>query len=385
MRQAAQARDAIRLPLAKFTADRDCESATARVENDGVSPADSLSRIAVLIPARAPEMRLLTLVKELVAAGFGAVIVLDDGSSSSCAEIFDAAVRTVGVHCLRHAVNLGKGRALKTGINYFLNELPEFTALVTADADVQHTPADIVRVAQALPAAHGRAVLGSRQFAQDVPLRSRFGNLLTRQIFRLATGARLNDTQTGLRAFPRELLAELLLLDGERYEYEMTVLAHLCRGGRRPLEVPIETVYIDGNRSSHFDPIRDSMRIYFVLLRFFASSLVASGIDFAGFSITFVFTHNVLASIIVGRFSSLANFALNKRFVFHSGVPLPRALLRYYLLVLAVAAVSYGSIRGLTGYLGWNVFVAKLVVDTLLSLASFSIQRTMVFPVPDED
>jgi len=108
MRQAAQARDAIRLPLAKFTADRDCESATARVENDGVSPADSLSRIAVLIPARAPEMRLLTLVKELVAAGFGAVIVLDDGSSSSCAEIFDAAVRTVGVHCLRHAVNLGK-------------------------------------------------------------------------------------------------------------------------------------------------------------------------------------------------------------------------------------------------------------------------------------
>jgi putative flippase GtrA len=245
--------------------------------------------------------------------------------------------------------------------------------------------ADIVRVAQALPAAHGRAVLGSRQFAQNVPPRSRFGNLLTRQVFQLATGARLGDTQTGLRAFPREMLAELLLLDGERYEYEMTVLAHLCRSGRRPLEVPIQTVYLDGNKSSHFDPIRDSMRIYFVLLRFFASSLVASGIDFAGFSITFAFTHNVLASIIVGRLSSLANFALNKRYVFQSGVPLPRALLRYYLLVLAVAAVSYGSIRALTNYLAWNVFVTKLVVDTLLSLASFSIQRTLVFPAPDED
>jgi glycosyltransferase involved in cell wall biosynthesis len=205
----------------------------------------------VLIPARAPEKRLLDLVQELVAAGFGAVIVLDDGSPSSRAEIFDAAARIVGVHRLRHAVNLGKGRALKTGINYFLNELPEFTALVTADGDGQHTPADIVRVAQALPAAHGRAVLGSRLFAEDVPLRSKFGNLLTRQVFRLATGTKLGDTQTGLRAFPRDLLAELLLLDGERYEYEMTVLAHICRSGRRPLEVPIETVYLDGNKSSH--------------------------------------------------------------------------------------------------------------------------------------
>ena len=350
-----------------------------------MSPADSLSRIAVLIPARGPEMRLPALVQELVAAGFGAVILVDDGSPSSCAGIFDAAARTTGVHRLRHAVNLGKGRALKTGINYFLNELPEFTALVTADGDGQHMAADIVRVARALYTANGRAVLGSRQFARDIPLRSRFGNLLTRQVFHLATGAKLGDTQTGLRAFPRGLLAELLLLDGERYEYEMTVLAHLCRSGRRPLEAPIETVYIDGNKSSHFDPIRDSMRIYFVLMRFFASSLVAAGIDFAGFSIAYWLTHNVLASIIVGRLSSLVNFALNKRFVFQSGVPLPRALLRYYILVIAIAAVSYGSICGLSGYLGWNVFVTKLGVDTLLSLASFSIQRTMVFPVPDEE
>jgi len=207
--------------------------------------------------------------------------------------------------------------------------------------------------------------------------------VLTRQIFRLATGTKLGDTQTGLRGFSRAMLPELLLLEGERYEYEMTVLAHLCRDGRRPLEVPIETVYIDGNKSSHFDPIRDSMRIYFVLLRFFASSILAAGIDFAGFSIAFALTHNVLTSIIVGRLSSLANFALNKRFVFHSGVPLPKALLRYYLLVAGVAAVSYGAICGLTVYLGWNVFVTKLVVDTVLSLASFSIQRTLVFPPAD--
>jgi glycosyltransferase involved in cell wall biosynthesis len=349
-----------------------------------VSVQGGLSQFAVLIPAREPDASLSDLVQLLVTAGFGAVLVLDDGSSSSCAFIFEAVSQIANVHSLRHEVNLGKGRALKTGINYFLSALPELKALVTADADGQHTPADIVRVAEALQQIRGDAVLGSRHFAKDVPLRSRFGNVLTRQVFRLATGVKLSDTQTGLRAFSRGVLPELMVLEGERYEYEMTVLAHLCRSGRRPMEIPIETVYIDGNKSSHFDPVRDSMRIYFVLLRYFASSLVAAGIDFTGFSISFALTHNILTSIIVGRLSSLTNFVLNKRYVFHSGAPLPGALLRYYLLVLAVAAISYGAIRGLTGYLGWNVFVAKLVVDTLLSLASFSIQCTLVFPVANE-
>ena len=160
----------------------------------------------------------------------------------------------------------------------------------------------------------------------------------------------------------------------------MTVLAHLCRHGKAPIETPIATIYIDGNRSSHFNPVRDSMRIYFVLLRFYASSLISAGLDFAGFSVTFALTHNVLVSIVVGRLSSLANFILNRRYVFNSGGQVGVALGRYYLLAFAVAIVSYGLIGGLTSYLGWNVFATKVIVDTLLSLASFSIQRTFVFP-----
>jgi putative flippase GtrA len=165
----------------------------------------------------------------------------------------------------------------------------------------------------------------------------------------------------------------------------MTVLGHLCRTGNSLVEVPIATVYLDGNRSSHFDPIRDSMRIYFVLLRFYASSLIAAGIDFVGFSVTFALTHDVLTSFVVGRLSSLANFLLNKRYVFHSDTPMGGSLGRYYLLAIAVAVASYGSIRGLTEYFGWNVFAAKLVVDTLLSFASFAVQRTFVFPLQEED
>lgn len=351
-------------------------------EPHAVPAPQSLARAAVLVPARDPDSSLVPLIVSLLQYGFGAIIVIDDGSSSG--EIFAELQHLDRVHLLRHAINLGKGRALKNGINYFLAGLPDFDILVTADADGQHTPADIVRVAQAALQYPTRTVLGSRGFVKDVPLRSRVGNGLTRHIFAFVTGAKLMDTQTGLRAFPRSLLPELIVLEGERYEYEMTVLAHICRTGSKPLEVPIETVYIDGNRSSHFDPIRDSMRIYFVLARFFFSSIIAAGIDFLGFSLTFALTHNVLASVVIGRLSSLVNFALNKKFVFHSRTSVAGALWRYYVLVAAIAALSYGLIWTLTRHLHWNVFAAKVTVDVLLSLVSFSVQRTFVFRKSEE-
>jgi len=340
----------------------------------------NLNTVAVLIPAWEPDGSIASLIQSLISLGFGAVVLVDDGSSSSaCAVLFEHLATWPGVHLVRHAVNLGKGRALKTGFNYCLLRLPEFEAVVTADADGQHKPSDIVRVAESVVPAEGRIVLGSRTFSREVPLRSKLGNTLTRYIFGFVTGTKLRDTQTGLRAFPCAMLPELMGLEGERYEYEMTMLAHVCRTGKPPLEVPIETVYIDGNKSSHFDPIRDSMRIYFVLARFFLSSIVASGIDFAGFSIAFAATHSVLISVIVGRLSSLVNFALNRKFVFHNRGSVTGALWRYYLLVAVIAALSYALIWTLANRAHWNVFAAKVTVDVLLSLVSFSVQRTFVF------
>lgn len=341
-------------------------------------------RIAVLIPARQLEPALAPLVDELLDAGFGAIVLVDDGSPSEDKMGFDALAHRPRVHLLRHAANLGKGRALKTGFNFFLTELPGFAALVTADADGQHAAGDIVRVAEALAAAPERVVVGSRRFRGDMPLRSRLGNELTRTVFHFVSGSRLSDTQTGLRGFPAFLLPELLALTGERYEYEMTVLAHLCRHGHEPLEVPIATIYLDGNRTSHFNPVRDSMRIYFVLLRFYASSLFSAGLDLAGFSIAFWLTGNVLISVAVGRVSSLINFALNRSLVFHNADPIKGSLWRYYLLATVLGAISYGAIRGLSYWLGWNVVAIKILVETSLSLVSFSVQRTLVFAYKGE-
>lgn len=347
------------------------------------APAESLRSIAVLIPARDPDLVLLPLVETLSAAGFGAIVLINDGSSPACNALFAEISALPSVHLLQHAVNLGKGRALKTGFNYCLTQLPDVSTVITADADGQHTATDILRVAEASLIADGRVILGSRTFAKDVPLRSKIGNTLTRHIFSFVTGTKLADTQTGLRSFPVTMLPSLMLLDGERYEYEMTVLAHVCRQ-RKPIEVPIETVYIDGNRSSHFDPIWDSMRIYFVLARFYFSAIVAAGIDFAGFSIAFAATGNVALSVVVGRLSSLVNFALNKKYVFHSQAPVKGTLGRYYVLVAIIGGLSYLLIWAAHRYAHWNVFVAKVVVDSFLSLISFSMQRTFVFRTAKE-
>lgn len=336
-----------------------------------------ISEVIVLIPAWQPEGRLVELVAGLNETGLR-VLVINDGSNAECNAIFEDC-RVAGATVIHHAVNLGKGRALKSGFNHVLTAFPEAAGVVTADADGQHTIQDILHVAQALASSEGRPVLGARSFGADVPFRSRFGNVLTRYIFGFVTGTKLIDTQTGLRGLPMPLLSELMRLDGERYEYEMTMLAHLCRTDHKPLEIPIQTVYIDNNRSSHFNPVRDSMRIYFVLARFYFSSIIAAGIDFLVFTLAFAVSHNVLLSVAVGRLSSLVNFALNRQFVFHNRGSVAGALWRYYLLVVFIAGLSYGLIRASTNYLHWNVFAAKFFIDIALSLLSFSVQRTFVF------
>ena len=223
--------------------------------------------VVALVPAYNPDETLVAVVGGLLAAGFAEIFVVDDGSDPACRAAFDAVAARPGVRVLRHPVNRGKGRALKTGLAAVREAFPHAVGVVTVDADGQHRPADVLRVVADFLAAPGALVIGARRFAGKVPLRSRLGNALTRRIFRWVSGSALLDTQSGLRCFPLAAVPRLLELEGERYEYEMNVLATARRLGLPIREVPIETVYLDGNRSSHFNPLLDSMRIYSLLLR----------------------------------------------------------------------------------------------------------------------
>lgn len=239
---------------------------TTASEQHPAGDAAALRGVGIIIPAWQPENVLVDVVSELVQRGFERIVVVDDGSGPEFAPVFQSLLLFPQVALLRHQTNRGKGSALKTGFRFLLVTPANLGGVVTADADGQHRPEDIEHVARALLQNGTAWVLGSRRFPKGIPSRSRFGNELTRRIFRVLTGCVISDTQTGLRGLPIGLLQELIALPGGRYEYEMRMLAHLCRSGTRMVEVPIATVYLHQNRGSHFKPLRDSARIYLVLL-----------------------------------------------------------------------------------------------------------------------
>ncbi|MBX7210912.1 MAG: glycosyltransferase family 2 protein [Verrucomicrobiaceae bacterium] len=196
------------------------------------------------------------------------IIVINDGSDATCAPVFRDAAARPRTEVLCHVENLGKGAALRTGIRRFLECATADEVLVTADADGQHLPGDILAVAVAGMENTEGMVLGTRAFRGGaVPLRSRFGNDLTRLVFRAFTGLALTDTQTGLRAIPRCLLEPLLRVKTSRYAFELEMLLMAARARIPFVAVPIETVYLEGNVASHFRPVTDSARVYWVFAR----------------------------------------------------------------------------------------------------------------------
>ncbi len=343
--------------------------------------------IPVLIPAYNPDDVLGKVVHSLIQLNFKDIIIVNDGSKPECEPIFEKLEKIEQCHVLRHAVNSGKGRALKTGLNYFYLNFPNSSGIVTADADGQHQPQDILKVAKTLKDNPNKLVLGVRKLGRKIPFRSLFGNTLTRVVFSLVIGRKISDTQSGLRGLPRSEVPHLLKVTGERYEYEINMLILTKVRSIDIIEEPIETIYIEENISSHFNPLFDSMRIYFQLLRFAFSSLLASFFDFIVFTITFKLTSNIMVSLLIGRFiiGSLLNYIINKRLVFRSKTGVFPSLLKYYLALVVMSLLSWVLIKMVVIQMGVKVIIAKVLVETLLFVLSFSIQREFVFLNKEED
>lgn len=228
-----------------------------------------MTRPVLIVPAYHPLDSLADLFRDMLTTEpglFAAGIVVDDGNEARWQSIFEAVKKIPSASVVRRETNGGKGAALKLGAAEALRRWPDTLGIVTADADGQHRPKDVASVARALIAAPDSLVLGARVFSGKVPLRSRFGNELTRALFQTITGAKLMDTQTGLRGWPRGAAERNLNVRGEKFEYELASLLNSLAMPR--VEVPIETVYEQGNRLSNFRPLPDSYRIYKVLLKY---------------------------------------------------------------------------------------------------------------------
>ena len=348
--------------------------------------------ITVVIPSLDPDERLERVVHGLLDAGFSDFLLVDDGSAPEHTEVFRRLAELSQVTVLHHPVNQGKGRALKTAFAYLTEHRPDCEGVVTVDGDGQHLPQDVMRVAQAMTAGKREMILGARNFdLPAVPSRSRFGNKASRITMRLLCGLRITDTQTGLRGIPAVLFPALLAVRGERFEYETNALLELNQKGTAIREVPIETVYEGNNEVSHFRPVRDGLRVYCLILsyflRFAGSSLLCFSVDLLLFYLLgrFVFhglkEHNqILCSTVAARIvSSLLNFTLNRRAVFHASGRLTSLLCRFYALSITQMLCSAGLMMLLCWLLPVPQTLMKCVVDTTLFLVSYQIQRRYVF------
>lgn len=364
----------------------------------------AIENVIVVLPSLNPTEKLLQEMDGLAELGLRELVVVDDGSGEAYAGVFADAASREGCTLLTHPVNRGKGAALKTAFAWILEHRPDVRCVVTADADGQHLPKDVLRCAEACLEKgedFDGSVLGCRDFSgPDVPFKSRNGNRITCGVFRLC-GVRCSDTQTGLRAFPGKTLPLCCEVRGERYEYETNVLLELHRRGLRSEEIKITTVYEDNNKGSHFHPVRDSWRIYKLIFRYIGrrlwqfvkfalSSGFSTAVDYAVFYLVMLLIGGpegrgrVLLCTCAGRLvSSVVNYTLNHKKVFHCKTDARKTILRYYAICIPQMLIAAGLLALLKLLFhadeAWLVTLLKVPVDVTLFLASFRLQKRWVF------
>ena len=354
----------------------------------------TISGVTVVLPSLNPDEKLMKTVEGLIKVGFEDIVLINDGSDEEHTKNFPDTDKYPECTVINHWINRGKGAGLKTAFAYVKKMRPDCVGVVTADGDGQHRPEDVLACAMRM-VEENKIILGVRNFnLPGIPFRSVFGNKMTSFTFRVLCGMKISDTQTGLRAIPIEYLDDLMAVKGERFEYETNMLLAFKDNDMDYGENSIHTVYIEENKTSHFNPLRDSMRIYKQILGYAFSSISATVIDLGAFALFFwlLFPNamenkelcTALCTVMARVISSLCNYFINFRFVFAKKKKGKHTLLKYYLLAAGVMLLSGLSTAGLTmllpdGAATGIITAVKAAVDTLLFLVTFTVQREWVF------
>lgn len=352
------------------------------------------NKVAVIIPALNPDKALIQYCEVLLGAGIDFILVVNDGSDREYKDIFDAIGQKHGCCVITHRENQGKGRALKDAFRYFM-EKGEFTeqyiGVITVDSDGQHSAEDVIKLKRELCQNRKELILGVRDFQlSHVPAKSRYGNKLTCFIFYLLHGVKLKDTQTGLRAIPCSILPCYVNLKGERFEYETNMLIATADCGIPFCEIEIQTIYLNQNEGTHFRPFRDSVIIYGLLfqkfIRYVFSGLSSFLLDILAFRLILTISHfsdaavRITFSTVCARIlSSIYNFMMNRNFVFEKKGKIIEKMIPYYLLCFFQTCAS--AFLVFVCYQGFDISetVAKIVVDMMLFIISYQIQKRCIF------
>lgn len=375
-------------------------------------------KTAVILPVLNPDEKFANFVEKLIGTGYSDILVVNDGSAPEYVHFFEDAAAHSEVTVLTHEVNKGKGAALKTAFRYLVENRNDIERGITCDGDGQHTVESMQDCLAASDEHPGAVIIGGRSFDNpNIPWRSRFGNKFSSFVYRFACGIKLKDTQTGLRVIPAECFESFSQLYGDRYEYETHMLIEVVNRQIPYYEIPIETIYIDDNESSHFNPLKDSIKIYGVVLKYFLkfviSSLSSWVVDIGVYWITLAICGSVwnlkdsiteslslaaaliqqtwnmnIAAVLIATLtsrvtSSIVNYIINRKVVFKDSANVRKTASKYFTLAVCQMILSFllvdllsNGVLHVTGFL--NVLV-KCLVDIFLFVFSYGIQRKWVF------
>ncbi len=217
--------------------------------------------VVIVIPAYNEEKTVYEVVQR--ARPYGRVIVVDDGSRD---QTFREAVKA-GAVCLKQPLNLGKGAALKTGVEFALKTYTP-RAIVFLDADLQHPPEEIPALLEKLGQTDVMLVHAYRQFDKNMPLVFRIGNIFFTLTSRLLFGRYLPDVLSGFKAIRAEAWP-LIEWQSQGYSIEVEVFANIAKHKLRVATHPIPTIYLDPRKGTTvlhgFGVLRDL--IYFRLTK----------------------------------------------------------------------------------------------------------------------
>lgn len=345
-----------------------------------------MKEVVVIIPAYKPDKKIMSAFMEKLEKNFEKIVIIDDGSGEEYQSFFQE-YHKKGMTVLRNHINLGKGRAIKYAFNYCLNTYDTMVGTVTADCDGQHSVEDIKKCCQSLIKNPESLIIGTRNFdLENVPFKSRYGNKITRNMFSIFVGIKITDTQSGLRAFGKSTMKKFLDVSGERYEYETNMLIACKEKEIKIEEVPIKTIYIGENETSHFNPIRDSILIYKLFIKYIMASLSSFLVDILLFTLFLkllpeinfgIITSIVVASLLARIASSIYNFKINEKIVFKNKSK--NSLIKYFILVIIQMFVSAFVVSGLFKMTHLNSTLLKIMVDLVIFVINFIIQREWVF------
>ena len=217
--------------------------------------------VIVIIPALNPLPAIVDFTEKLRTLSVEKVIVIDDGSDEKYKGIFET-LHNGGCIVLTHEKNCGKGRAIKTGMEYILNSTSRAKGIITVGAHGQHSILDVKQVLSSTKIFSDGIILGIRDFkSSNYPFVNQLQNRANSMLFKLLFQKRLLDTQTGLRYIPREYLTWLYKVKGESFRYDTNMLVEAIKRKVPLYEVPIGHAKLRKNSIIYYDEILDSSKI----------------------------------------------------------------------------------------------------------------------------